>query len=161
MWFDADARCNAPLEFEIDPDAEGVAGPWWEHPDDRRYDTITTGLILFQGREHGVVANLLDLWSQACLRQVVDLGPPKVPWLDGNQEILTALLEHATAGEGTPHVVKLDHDTYSGFPLADGRPRPDALVDHWLMSAKMGRPSPSRGPDWPPPEHLRRAHREG
>jgi hypothetical protein len=140
---------------------------WWLQKVWCRYGGLSGGPVRrimwidADGREHGVVAHLLDLWSQACLRQVVDLGPPEVPWPDGDQEILTELLEHVAASEGGPHVIKLDHDTYCGIPLADGRPRPDALVDHWMMSARMGRPAPRRGSDWPPPEHLRRAHREG
>lgn len=161
MWLDADARCNAPLSFEVDPDTEIIAGPWWQHPDDRSYDTITTGLLLLQGLEHGPVAKILARWSRACLEQIQDLGPPLVPWPEGDQEVLARMLEQSPRAETqeTFQLLKLDHGVYCGIPSSDGEPHPDALIDHWMMSAKMGRPSSKRGPDWPPPEHLRRVHR--
>jgi hypothetical protein len=160
MWLDADARCTAPLIFEIDPETEAIAGPWWRHPDDSCYDTITTGLLLLQGTEHGPVAEVLARWSRSCVAQIKDLGPPLVPWPEGDQEVLTRLLAQPPGTAAGFQLLKLDHDTYCGIPLPDGKPRPGALVDHWMMSAKMGRKNSKRGPDWPPPEHLRRTDRQ-
>lgn len=154
LWFDVDARCNAPLVFELAPEAEIIAGPWWEHPSDSSYDGITTGLLLLQGREDGPVGRALQRWCEACLEQIRNLAPPTVPWLESDQEVLTKVLSGWDEADGPLEVLKLDHDTFCGIPSADGTPPPEALIDHWMMSAKT-RPG-RRGPDWPPPEHLRR-----
>ncbi|MGA9770430.1 MAG: hypothetical protein WBV94_15430 [Blastocatellia bacterium] len=155
MWLDADARLNAPLGFELDPEAEVIAGPWWFDPNDSRYDAITSGMLLFQGTRHGPMAEILKLWRQSCLQEIENLVPSTVPWADGDQEVLTRVLAQSIETGLDFHILKLDHDEYVGIPTDKGEPRPGALVDHWMMSAKMGRKG-WRGDDWPPPEHLRR-----
>jgi hypothetical protein len=159
IWLDADARLNAPLDFGLDPGAELIAGPWWHHPNDSRYDTLTSGLILFQGARQGPVAGILKRWSQACLEQIENLAPPTVSWPEGDQEVLTNILAQLPVAESSFSILKLDHDKYCGIPSDKGEPQPGALVDHWMMSAKMGRKG-KRGEDWPPPEHLRRPQNE-
>lgn len=159
MWLDADARLNAPLDFELDPAAEIIAGPWWDDPNNGDYDTITSGVILFQGASNGPVAKILKLWREACLEQIQNLPAPTVPWLEGDQEVLTKALAQFPEEDSGFKILKLDHDKYCGIPMANGEPQPDALIDHWMMSAKMGR-SGKRGPDWPPPEHIKRASRK-
>jgi hypothetical protein len=159
LWLDADGRLNAPLEIELDPMAEAIAAPWWFNPNDSAYDTITSGLLLLQGASHGPVAKILSLWSHACLQQIEHLGPSIVPWADSDQEVLTTVLAQLPESDSNYSLLKLDHDRYCGIPDAQGDPQPDALVDQWMMSAKMGRKG-RRGEDWPPPEHLRRASRE-
>jgi hypothetical protein len=156
MWLDADARLTTALNFEIDPASELIAGPWWYDPTNSDYDAITTGLVLFQGNKDGTVAKILDVWSNDCLDQIQNLRPPTVPWPEGDQEVLTNILAQFPEEEHGLRILKLDHDQYCGIPTASGQPQPDALVDHWMMSAKMGRKG-KRGDNWPPPEHLRRA----
>jgi hypothetical protein len=155
MWLDADARLNAPLDFGLDPEAEIIAGPWWHDPNDSRYDTITSGLLLLQGVGQGPVAEILNGWSRACLEQIENLAAPKVPWPEGDQEVLTDVLAQSSEAGLSFSILKLDHEQYCGIPTEKGEPQPGALVDHWMMSAKMGRKG-KRGEDWPPPEHLRR-----
>ncbi|MFP5260405.1 MAG: hypothetical protein ACLGJB_00825 [Blastocatellia bacterium] len=159
MWLDADARLNAPLGFELDPGVETIAGPWWYDPNDSRHDTITSGMLLFQGAEHGPMADILRLWRQSCLEEIENLAASTVPWADGDQEVLSRVLTQSARAGLSFHILKLDHDEYVGIPSDKGEPRPGALVDHWMMSAKMGRKG-KRGEDWPPPEHLRRIHRD-
>lgn len=155
LWLDADGRLNAPLDIELDPLAEAIAAPWWFNPNDSTYDTITTGLLLLQGASRGPVAKILSLWREACLQQITHLGSSTVPWADSDQEVLTTILAQLPEADSNYNLLKLDHDKYCGIPDAKGGPQPDALVDQWMMSAKMGRKG-WRGPDWPPPEHLRR-----
>lgn len=156
MWLDADARLNTSLNFEVDPESELIAAPWWYDSGNSDYNTITTGLFLLQGNKEGTVAKILDLWSNDCLDQIRDLRPPTVPWPEGDQEVLTNILVQYPEEESNLKILRLDHDRYCGIPLPSGQPQPDALVDHWMMSAKMGRKG-KRGDNWPPPEHLRRA----
>ncbi len=154
VWIDADARCRAPLAFEVDPQSEIIAGPWWRYPELSDYEGITTGLLLFQGSERGPVAGVPERWSDVCLEQIRNLGPPTVPWPEGDQEVLTkVLLAECPEMDATLRLLKLDHDTYCAFP-----PTPEAVIDHWMMSGKMARRG-SKGSDWPPPEHLRRRPR--
>jgi hypothetical protein len=155
VWLDADARLNAPLDFRLCPDREIIAGPWWYHPNDSRYDTITSGLLLFQGTAQGPVADILRCWSRACLEQIEKLAAPTVPWPEGDQEVLTHTLAEAAEAGLNVEILKLDHDKYCGIPTDEGKPQPNALVDHWMMSARMGRKG-KRGDNWPPPEYLRR-----
>ncbi len=153
IWIDADARLNGPLTFEIDARAEVIASPWWVDVNDSAHDGVTTGLLYLQGAPGGPVARAVARWTDICLQEIRDLPAPKVPWPEGDQEVLSRVIVEFGA---TIDLVRLDHDSYVGIPSADGSPTPGALIDHWMMSAKMARPSPRRGPDWPPPEHLRR-----
>jgi hypothetical protein len=155
LWLDADGRLNAPLDIELDPTAETIAAPWWFNPNDSTYDTITSGLLLLQGASRGPVAKILGLWREACLQQIEHLGPSTVPWADSDQEVLTTVLAQLPEADANYSLLKLDHEKYCGIPDAKGDPQPNALVDQWMMSAKMGRKG-WRGTDWPPPEHLRR-----
>jgi len=141
------------LAFEVDPESEIIAGPWWRHPTDSTLDGIVTSLLLLQGSEHGPVSGVLERWSDVCLEQIRNLGPPTVPWPEGDQEVLTKVLAKGQEMDTTLQILKLDHDTYYGFP-----PSPETVMDHWMMSGKMARRG-RKGPDWPPPEHLRRRPR--
>ncbi len=113
LWIDADARCRSPIAFEVDPAAEVIAGPWFTDPDhDGRYATITTGMLMLQGAKSGATAQVLGRWSAQCLRQIEDLPVEPLPWRDGDQELLTRVLEE-TADDGTgPELVKLPHADY-------------------------------------------------
>jgi hypothetical protein len=159
LWLDADGRLNAPLDIELDPMAELIAAPWWFDPNTSACDTITSGLLLLQGTSRGPVAKVLSLWSRDCLQQIEHLGPSTVPWADSDQEVLTRVLAQFPERAAHYSLLKLDHDKYCGIPDARGDPQPDALVDQWMMSAKMGRKG-RHGQEWPPPEHLRRASRK-
>jgi hypothetical protein len=101
------------------------------------------------------MAEILKLWRQSCLEDIKNLAPSTAPWADGDQEVLTGVLTRSAEAGSNFRILKLDHDEYVGIPSDKGEPRPGALVDHWMMSAKMGRKG-WRGDDWPPPEHLRR-----
>src|SRR5262249_44039357 len=131
MWLDADARLNAPLDFRLCPDREIIAGPWWRDPNDSRYDTITSGLLMFQGIAQGPVAEILRRWSRACVEQIEKLTPSTVPWADSDQEVLTHTLAEAAEAGLNVEILKLDHEKYVGIPTDEGKPQPNALVDHW------------------------------
>ena len=155
LWLDADARLNGPLDFELDPSVELIASPWYC---DARYDyeTLTTGMVLFQGKAGGLVGEIIDCWSRECLRQIEDLRAPIVPWLDGDQEVLTESLAVFLDSGRRPVLLRLDYGKYCGCVTEAGERRPEALVDQWMMSWRMKKKEYlSRA--WPPPEDVRRA----
>jgi len=156
LWLDADARLNGPLDFEVPAESEVVVSPWWEAPNEEPPDagsratehgTLTTGMILFQGSPDGAIAGALGDWRSVCLREIASLPPNSLSWFDGDQELLTELLD-ARADIGQ---VRLDYAKYCGEVDWAGRPRPGALVDQWMMSRRMY----PGGEGWPPPEHER------
>lgn len=155
VWADADARFNGPLDIELDPLAEVVAGPWWYDREQRGLDTICSGLLLFQGARQGAVANILEQWSSRCLSQIRHLPPQTKPWPDSDQEVLTEVLQGDAATKGDYMLLKLEHDKYVGCPVKDGKLAGRALVDSWYMIEKMRLPE-CKGVDWPPPEDYRR-----
>jgi hypothetical protein len=154
IWLDADARLNGRLDFAVDPEAELIASPWYI---DKRfaYQTLTTGLILLQGRPGGMVSDLIDCWSADCLRQIEDLRAPIVPWLDGDQEVLTENLAVFHEQGRRPSLIHLDYGKYCGCVTEDGERSPGALVDQWMMSWRMKRKE-YLNKNWPPPEEARR-----
>jgi len=159
MWLDADARLNGPLDFEIDAESELLAGAWWtsnkdEYPELDNFETITGGLLLFQGRQGGSAERLLQRWSSASLTEIRQLRAPTVRWLDADQERLTELVREHLTVDTELQIVKLDYHRYSGDVRNDGTRVEGALVDQWMMGRKMKFPS-SRGRDWPPPEEQR------
>lgn len=154
LWLDADARLNGPLDFPVDPDAEVIAAPWYH---DKRFDyrTLTTGLMFCQGRADGVVAELIEAWKNECLRQIVDLRMPIVPWLDGDQEVLTETLASLQENGRSPVIIPLEYEKYCGCVTLEGVRKPGALVDQWMMSWRMKKKEYLTRA-WPPAEELRR-----
>jgi hypothetical protein len=160
VWLDADARLNGPLDIELDPDAEVIAGPWWTHkdtPPDEHH--ICGGLIVFQGAVGGIVDTIIAQWAQKCISYIEHLPPPPPPnrsdlARDDDQKVLTGLLKRASRSDLVS--VKLDYDKYCGVPdIRSGAPRAGALVDQWMMNEKMRLPQ-DRDRNWPPPEGARR-----
>jgi hypothetical protein len=157
VWLDADARLNGPLDIELEPETETVAGPWWYDPKNSDHDTICTSLLVFQGSKGGVVEKIIEQWSTTCQSHIQDMRPPTVPWLDSDQEVLSAVTE--TFSDSHYNLLRLEHDRYAANVNDDGTALPGALIDQWLMSRKTKRPE-SRGRDWPPPEEERRRSTE-
>ena len=155
VWVDADARLNGPLDVELDPEGEVIAGPWWDDPENPAHSTICSGLVVFQGSRHGIVRTIIDRWSSDCQSQVGNLPDPTVPWLDGDQEVLNGILQSLPPSDHGYTWLKLEHDRYAAYANKDGTPLAGALVDQWQMSRKMKFPE-CRDRDWPPPEMLRR-----
>jgi hypothetical protein len=154
VWMDADSRLNRPLDFEIDPDVEMLAGPWWDSTEENYpmafpYATIASGMLVFQGRRTGPVEKLLDRWSHECLAQIEDLSAPTVPWLNGDQELLTDSIAYCTRTGHVPQILKLEYKQFCGL-LGPGSESPStAAVDHWVMSRKM-KSRETREMVWPP-----------
>lgn len=155
LWLDADARLNGPLDIELDPETEVIAGPWWFDPENPDHSTICSGLLLFQGAKYGIVEDIIDQWSITCQIHIQDMRSPTVPWLDGDQEVLTEVMHSFFDSNANYNLLKLDHDKYAGYANKDGTPLPGALVDQWQMGRKMKFPE-CRDRDWPPPEEARR-----
>ncbi|HEY6252894.1 MAG TPA: hypothetical protein VI685_23290 [Candidatus Angelobacter sp.] len=162
VWLDADARLNGPLDIELDPHAEIIAGPWFAGQDvlpEREH--ICGGFLLFQGKAGGIVETLVSQWSQQCTSYIQNLPPAPPPGdpskaRDDDQKVLTDLLKGATDS----HLLwlKLDWQKYCGVPDDETElPRENALIDQWMMNVKMRLPE-DRDLDWPPPEEARRRH---
>jgi hypothetical protein len=159
VWIDADARLNGPLDIELDSESEVLAGAWWNDVGYPGYDSIVTGLLLFQGSSQGTIQAILNRWSDICLSQIQKLpDPPLVPWGDGDQEVLSQILKVRPISNGHYILIRLDSDKYCAIVDNDGTPRPGALVDQWVMARKMKWPR-DRDRDWPPPEEIRRNFR--
>jgi hypothetical protein len=160
IWLDADSRLNGPLDIELEPDAEIVAGPWWPGQDWWPQEHICGGFLLFQGRTGGIVETIVSQWSQQCNRYIQHLPPAPPPGQrgtvrDDDQKVLTDLLKRAAGSDLL--LLKLDWQKYCGVPDDQtGLPPKDALIDQWMMNEKMRYPE-NRGLDWPPPEEKRRA----
>jgi hypothetical protein len=159
LWLDADARLKGPLEFAVEPEQEAVAGVWWtnskdEFPELGNFETITGGLLFFQGRRGGSTERLLQSWKEASLAEIRNLRKPTVMWLDADQETLTETICEFKKSDEALQVVKLDAGLYSGDVYHDGTAKAGVLVDQWMMGRKMKRPG-TRNRDWPPPEELR------
>ena len=155
LWLDADARLGGPIDIELDPEAEVLAGPWYYDPENSAYDGIRCGIVLFQGAKGGKVESILDQWSAECLRQIQDLPKTDLPWLYGDGEVLRELLKSLPDTSGDYTMLRLEHSKYCGHITKYGSSRPGTLVIHWLMSAKFWMPEDSAQP-WPPPEDYRR-----
>lgn len=153
LWLDADARLNGSLDFEVDPKAELIAGPWWVYPkEESAPDTIASGLLFLQGHQHGPVQDLLQTWRRECLIQAQDLPGSIPPWPDGDQEVLTWILEERLKSRHDFILHKLDFDRYCGAVNCDGTRIRGTLVDQWQMSRRMLHNQEG----WPPPEESRK-----
>lgn len=156
LWIDADARVNGPLEIELDLQSEVIAGAWWSDARHPGYDTIASGLLLFQGSGQGTIESILNQWSDTCLTHIQKLpDPPIVPWGDGDQEVLNQILKLRSRVNGHYILIQLDSNKYCAIVDKDGKPLPGALVDQWVMARKMKWPK-DRDRIWPPPEEVRR-----
>jgi hypothetical protein len=156
LWIDADARINGPLDIELSLESEVIAGAWWRDARHPGYDTIASGLLLFQGSSHGTIEAILNQWSNTCISHIQKLpDPPLVPWGDGDQEVLNQILKVRPMSNGHYTLIRLDSDKYCAIVDKDGTPRPGALVDQWVMARKMKWPR-DRDRSWPPPEEARR-----
>jgi hypothetical protein len=162
VWLDADSRLNGPLDIELDPDAEVLAGPWWPGQDWWPQEHICGGFLLFQGRPGGVVETIVSQWSQQCTRYIERLPPAPPPGQrakvrDDDQKVLTDLLTGAPRSDLV--FLKLDWQKYCGVvDDKTGEPLKDALIDQWMMNEKMRYPE-NRDLNWPPPEEQRRPRR--
>jgi len=162
VWLDADARLNGPLDIELDPNAEVIAGPWWSDKDRPPEEhCICGGMIVFQGAVGGIVDTIVTQWAQQCVSYIQHLPPPPPPnrpelARDDDQKVLTGLLKRASQSDLV--FMKLDYDKYCGVPdIRSGKPQEGALVDQWMMNEKMRLPQ-DRDRNWPPPEEQRRRH---
>lgn len=157
VWLDADARLNGPLDIMLESEEELVAGPWGGAegtPDDH----MCSGFLVFQGAGRGVVESIIDQWSATCLSYIRNLPPPSPLWPygEGDQEVLTTVLRSQNKLGAKYRLVKLDFNKYCGEPnYREGTPRPEALIDQWMMNEKMRYPK-DRNRSWPPPEPARR-----
>ena len=156
LWMDADTRLNGLLDIEVDPEAEVVAGPWWD--EEEYFDgkgMIGSGLLLFQGTRGGPVESLLDEWSSECLSRIQ--AATQVPFShECDDDVLTQVLHKRESVESDYLLLKLERRKYSGWmPAKGGKLLEKSLVDHWYISEKMESPDTSQR-DWPPPEEYRR-----
>jgi hypothetical protein len=163
IWFDADGRLNAPLDFEVEPESETVAGVWWTDPgipEDQHH--ICGGLLMFQGVKSGTAQSILDQWAAEGLLSIV-LPSRKSPYLscpETDQCLLTTILKTALAANRSFTTRKLPYDKYCGLPdRKTGARKPGALVDQWMMGLKMHLPE-NKSLSWPPPEEQRRSRPE-
>jgi hypothetical protein len=163
VWLDADARLNGPLDIELDPNTEVIAGPWWTDKDTLPPEEhhICGGMIVFQGAVGGIVDTIITQWAHKCVSYIQHLPPPPPPnrpdlARDDDQKVLTGLLKRASQSDLV--FLKLDYDKYCGVPdIRSGKSQEGALVDQWMMNEKMRLPQ-DRDRNWPPPEKQRRRH---
>jgi hypothetical protein len=157
IWLDADARLNAPLDIVLDPENEVIAGPWcyndYQKPG---YEHICSGMLLFQGSQQGKVSHILNEWSEACLLRIQNLPPATVPWGDGDQEVLTEILQNFPDSNSQYTLIKLDEERYGSCPISQRKFMRKSLIDHWDMGTHMKTPPEQRDQNWPPSEEYRR-----
>ena len=123
LWIDADARMNRPLDIQVDPQSEVIAGAWRRDARYPGYDTITSGLLLFQGTSRGAIETILQQWSTTCLGHIAKLPhPPLVPWGDGDQEVLTQILKTPPRCDKYYILIRLDADKYCAVVHERGIP---------------------------------------
>lgn len=138
LWLDADARMNGPLDIELDSETEVIAGAWLRDARYPGYDTISGGLLLFQGSSAGTVEGILQQWSDTCLNHIQNLpNPPLVPWGDGDQEVLTQILRMPPRSNKYYILIRLDADKYCAVAGEDGIPLPGDSADECVMARKM------------------------
>src|SRR5215467_14174399 len=148
LWIDADARLLGPLDIELEPEGEVIAGPFWVNVKDPDDDMLGSGLLFFQGAKGGRVEGILNEWSNLCLSQIENMPSPDPHWPDGDQEVLKTVLRDYTDTEGYT-LVKLEQDKYNAMPDPEvGTPIPGALVDQWVLGFKMRYPE-DRDKQWP------------
>jgi hypothetical protein len=157
LWIDADARLLGPLDVELEPEAEVIAGCYVDPDDDEGIDEdmIESGFLLFQGAKGGRVEGIIDEWSRLCVSQIENLPPSNPHWPDCDQEMLKRVLRGYTDTEGYT-LLKLEKSKYNAMVDEDGTPVPGALVDQWMLGySKMMFPE-DYDKQWPPPEEARR-----
>lgn len=138
LWIDADARVNGPLDIELDPESEVIAGAWLRDARYPGYDTIAGGLLLFQGASSGTIEGILKQWSDTCLAHIEKLPhPPMVPWGDGDQEVLSQILKIPPRGNRYYILIRLDADKYYAVADKEGIPLPGSSVDQRVMARRM------------------------
>lgn len=155
LWFDADGRLNGPLDFEVEPETESIAGVWWTDPGTPQHQHhVCGGLLLFQGSRGGTVHNILDQWTAECIRSITlpQVRSHYLPGPDTDQCLLTDIFKKH---EGNFVSTKLSYEKYCAIPdKKDGTLRPGALVAQRMMNEKMRAPE-DRNRNWPPPETAR------
>jgi hypothetical protein len=158
LWLDADGRLNGPLDFEVEPESEAVAGVWWTDAGTPQHQHhVCGGLLMFQGTRNGIMRDVVDQWAAECIRSIaLPLGRSQyLPGPETDQCLLTDVLKKHENENQNLVSMKLPYDKYCGVPQKDGTPQQGALVDQWMMNAKMRAPQ-DRNRDWPPPEAARR-----
>jgi hypothetical protein len=153
LWIDADARLLGPLDIELEPEAEVIAGSYNEPDDDE--DMIEGGFLFFQGAKGGRVEGIIDEWSSLCVSQIENMPPSNPHWPDSDQDVLKRVLRGYLDTEGYT-LLKLEPDKYNAMVDEDGTPVPGALVDQWIMGLKTRFPK-DYDKQWPPPEEARRS----
>jgi hypothetical protein len=152
LWIDADARLLGPLDIELEPEAEVVAGSYVDPDDDE--DMLGGGFLFFQGAKGGRVEGIIDEWSSLCVSQIENVPPSNPHWPDGDQEVLKRVLHDYTDTEGYT-LLKLEQNKYNATPDDNGAPIPGALVDQLALGFKL-RSLEDRDKQWTPPEEARR-----
>jgi hypothetical protein len=138
LWVDADARINSPLDVELDPESEVIAGAWLRDARYPGYDTIAGGLLLFQGSRSGTIEGILKQWSDTCLTHIQKLpDPPLVPWGDGDQEVLNQILKIPPHASRYYILIRLDADKYCAVADKEGIPLTATSLDQCVMARKM------------------------
>lgn len=138
VWLDADARMNGPLDIQLDPESEVIAGAWWRDVRYPGYDTILSTVLLFQGSRHGAIETILQQWSTTCLGHIGKLpDPPLVPWGDGDQEVLSQILKMPPRSDRYYILIRLDADKYCAVADKDGISASGTSVDQCVMAGKM------------------------
>lgn len=138
VWLDADARMNGPLDIQLDPESEVIAGPWWRDARYPGYDTILSTVLLFQGSSHGAIETILHQWSTTCLGHIGKLPDPRlVPWGDGDQEVLSQILKMPPRSDRYYILIRLDADKYCAVADQDRMSSPGTSVDQCVLAGKM------------------------
>ena len=108
VWSDADARFNGALDIELEPEAEVIAGLWYYDPETPDFDTINSGLLIFQGGQDGIVERIIDQWSMKCVGYMERWPPQTMPRPYGDQEVLNEVLQSHPDTNGDYVLLKLD-----------------------------------------------------
>jgi hypothetical protein len=158
LWFDADGRLNGPLDFEIEPEAECVAGVWWTDPGTPQpQHHVCSGLVLLQGNRGGIVQGIVDQWAAECLRSITvpQIRSQYLPGPDTDQCLLTDVIKRHENNRNFTSV-KLSYAKYCGIPdRKDGTLQSGALVTQRMMNERMRTPE---NRNRPPQETARQRH---
>ena len=157
IWMDADARLKGPLDIMLAPQDEVIAGPWcYDDYQKPGYAHICSGMLLFQGSRQGKVSHILKQWAEDCLTRIQNLPPATVPWGDGDQEVLTDILQAFPDLNSDYTLLKLDEEKYGSCPISQRKFMRQSLIDHWDMGTHMKTAPEQRDQNWPPSEEYRR-----
>ncbi|HWX43109.1 MAG TPA: hypothetical protein VN345_18330 [Blastocatellia bacterium] len=136
LWIDAEARLLGPLDIELEPEAEVIAGSYVDpHDDEDDEDMIESGFLFFQGAKGGRVEGIIDEWSSLCVSQIENMPPPNPHWPDSDQDVLKRVLRDLTDTEGYT-LLKLEQDKYNAMPDDNGTLIPGALVAAWTTGGR-------------------------